>query len=209
MAGTMSQADLVADLKHSLHDSAAVFNAAADADFVRFLKQALPDMGWKRAITRLGQVSLVVGEPRYSLSAYTDFVAYKTHLWEKPAAYPNAWEPGYPGAVPRVTAVQDSGAYWLVFDPTPSSQHIALRGATFKFYYFAAHEIGATAADTTVVLNDRGLLILRAQAEAMLELTLRNMAKPVQMRDGISGTPRNSTPAALHEQLLRMFQEAR
>ena len=209
MAGTMSQADLIADLKHSLHDSAAVFNATADADFVRFLKQALPDMVWKRAITRLGQVSLMVGEPRYALTDYPDFAAYKTHLWEKPAAYPTAWEPGYPGAVPRVNAIQDSGAYWLVFDPTPSSQHIALRGATFKFYYFALHEIGTAAVDTTVVPNDRGLLILRAQAEAMLELTLRNMAKPVQMRDGISGTPRNSTPAALHEALLRMFQEAR
>ena len=48
-----------------------------------------------------------------------------------------------------------------------------------------------------------------SQAEAMLELTLRNAAKPVQLRDGLSGTPRNSTPAALHATLLAMFAEAR
>ena len=34
MPGTMSSADLVADLKASLHDAAGVFTAAADADLV-------------------------------------------------------------------------------------------------------------------------------------------------------------------------------
>lgn len=209
MAGTMSLADLVADLKRSLHDCAAVFNAAADADFERFLRQALPDMGWKRPLTRLGQVTLTGGEPRYVLSAYSDFANYKTHLWEKNAAYPNAWEPGYPGAVPRVSSVRDGDDAWLVFDPAPSAQHIALRGATFKFYYFGVHAIGAQAADTTVASVDRGLLQLRAQAEAMRELTIRNAGKPVQLRDGLSGTPRNSTPAALADTLMNLFTEAR
>jgi len=209
MAGTMTQADLVADLKRSLHDSAAIFDAAADADFIRFLTLALPDMGWKRPITRLGQVTLTEGEPRYSLAAYPDFANYKIHLWEKSAVYPNAWEPGYPGALPRVAGTHDGTAAWLTFDPPPSAQHIALRGSTFKFYYFGLHVIGVLEAATTVAPVDRGLLLLRAQVEAMLELALRNMAKPVQLRDGLSGTPRNSTPAALHEVLLRIFQEAR
>jgi hypothetical protein len=31
----------------------------------------------------------------------------------------------------------------------------------------------------------------------------------VQMRDGLSGTPRNSTPAALHELLMKLFRETR
>ena len=212
MAGTMSMLDLVADLKRSLHDSANVFANnpdKQDADFERFLKQALPDMGWKRSLTRLGQVTLTAGEGRYCLAAYPDFGNYKTHLWEKSSTYPNAWEPGYPGALPRVTSVRDETTAWLVFDPAPSSQHISLRGSVFRFYYFGQHVIGEDAQDTTVALVDRGLLILRAQAEAMLELAMRNSTKPVQLRDGISGTPRNSTPSALHEQLLRMFQESR
>lgn len=209
MAGTMSQVDLVADLKRSLHDSAAVFDAAADADFVRFLNQALPDMGWKRPITRLGQVTLSAGEANYSLVDYTDFLSYKTHLWEPSGVAPQPWEPGYPGAVPRVNGYKNTTGWWLGFEPAPSAAHIAVRGSVFKFYYFGQHVIGANAVDTTVPQTDRGLLLLRAQAEAMLELTLRNAGKPVQMRDGLSGMPRNSTPRALYEALLAQFLEAR
>lgn len=209
MPGTMSLADLTADLKRSLNDSAALFDAAADADFIRFLNQALPDMGWKRPVTKMGQVTLTADEPRYPLAAYADFANYKTHLWDKPSAYPNAWEPGYPGALPRVIGTRDGAVASLVFDPAPSSTHIALRGGVFKFYYFALHVIGATAVDTTVAPADRGLLLLRAQAEAMRELTMRNASKPVQMRDGMMSMSRNSTPAALHEALLKLFQEAR
>lgn len=209
MPGTMSLVDLVADLKRSLHDSAGIFNAALDADFVRFLTQALPDMGWKRARTQLGQVTLVAGEANYSLVEITDFYNYKMHLWDKGASYPQAWEPGYPGALPRVSSYKDGTGSWLAFSPAPSAAHIAQRGSAFKFYYFGQHAIGAAAADTTVHAVDRGLLLLRAQAEAMLELNLRNIAKPVQLRDGLSGTPRNSTPRALYDALLKHFLEAR
>lgn len=209
MAGTMNQVDLVDDLKRSLHDSASVFDAADDADFVRFLALALPDMAWKRPVTRLGQLTLVADEPRYALAAYPDFAAFKTHLWEKSATYPQAWEPGYPGAVPRVRGLRDGADWWLAFEPAPSAAHITARGSVFKFWYFAAHVVGTDAADTTVAPLDRGLLLLRAQAQAMLELSMRNAGKPVQLRDGLSGAPRNSTPAALHEALLLMFQEAR
>lgn len=209
MAGTMSQADLVADLKRSLHDSASVFDAADDADFVRFLKQALPDMGWKRPITRLGQVTLTAGEAGYSLAAYPDFQHYKAHLWEANGPLPQPWEPGYPGAVPRVRGYRDVAGWFVGFEPAPSAAHIAVRGSLFKFYYFGLHAVGEDAEDTTVAPSDRGLLILRAQAEAMLELTLRNAGKPVQLRDGLSGTPRNSTPRALYEALIAAFVEAK
>ncbi|MBK9440744.1 MAG: hypothetical protein IPN53_05255 [Comamonadaceae bacterium] len=209
MAGTMALDDLVADLKRSLHDSAAVFDAADDADFVRFLNQALPDMGWKRSRTMVGQVPLVAGTPSYSLAEYTDFYSYKTHLWEPVAGRLQAWEPGYPGAMPRIHSYRDGSGHWLGFEPAPSAEHIALRGAVCKFYYMANHALGTNALDTTVAALDRGLLLLRAQAEAMLELTLRNVAKPVHLRDGLSGTPRNSTPRALYDALLSTFAEAR
>lgn len=209
MAGTMALDDVVADLKRSLHDSATVFNAPDDADFVRFVRLSLADMGWKRPATRLGQVALTVGEPRYALAGYADFGSYKTHLWNKSAGYPQPWEPGYPGALPRVTALRDGLSSYLVFDPAPSSAHLAALGSTFKFWYFALHTVDGVAANTTVAPQDRGLLMLRAQAEAMRELSIRNAAKPVQLRDGLSGTARNSTPAALYEALLAAFMEAR
>lgn len=208
MAGTMSLADLVADLKRSLNDSAALFDAANDGDFVRFLQGALADMSWKRPVTRLGQVTLVAGQSEYPMEAYTDFYAYKHHLWDE-AVRVQPWEPGYPGAVPRVTGNRDGSKNFLAFSPAPSAGHLAARGAVFKFYYLARHALGVDEADTTVAPVDRGLLLLRAQAEAVLELTLRGLSKPVHLRDGLSGTPRNSTPRALYDALLTAFQEAR
>lgn len=209
MAGTMSLDDLAQDLQRSLHDSAGVFAADDYADLKRFLNLALPDMAWKRPITRLGQVTLVEGEPRYTLAVYADLANYKTYLWDKAAGYPQPWEPGYPGALPRVAMQRDGAVPYLVFDPAPSAAHIALRGSVCKFYYFAMPVIGVDAADTTVAEQDRGLLLLRAQAEAMRELTIRNAGKPVQLRDGLSGTPRNSTPSALYQALLAEFLESR
>ena len=209
MPGTMSLADLAADLKVSLHDSASVFDAPQDGDFVRFLKQALPDMATKRPRTQLGQVTLTGGEAQYALTAYPAFANYKTHLWDKGAAYPQPWEPHYPGAMPRVSAAHDGAASMLTFEPAPSAAHIAQRGSVFKFWYFALHVVDADAANTTVASADRGLLLLRAQAEAMRELVLHQANKPTSLRDGLSGTPRNSTPAALHEMLLRLFWETR
>ncbi|MDH4451364.1 MAG: hypothetical protein QE265_12370 [Rhodoferax sp.] len=209
MAGTMALPDLVADLKRSLHDSADVFDAADDADFVRFLKQALPDMGWKRPLTQVGQVVLTAGQADYSLAAIPDFGNYKTNLWGLVGCSPQPWEPGYPGAAPRVKSYKNAAGHWLGFDPAPSAAHIAVRGSVFKFYYFGLHGLADVAAASTVALADRGLLLMRAQAEAMMELALRNMSKPVQLRDGLSGTPRNSTPRALYDALIAAFMEAR
>ena len=77
------------------------------------------------------------------------------------------------------------------------------------FYYFGVHAIGSAAVDTTVSAPDRALLLLRAQAEAMRELAMRNVVKPQQMRDGYTSMPRNGTPAALFESLLAEFKGAR
>lgn len=208
MPGTMSEADLVADLKASLFDSANVFTEANDAAFKRFLAQALPDMQYKRPITRLGTVQLVADTPRVEI-ADADFAAFKTDLWRDPARLPKPWDPNYPGPLPRVCATWDTDAWFFVFEPAPTARQISVLGADFRYYYFARHAIGAAAADTTVNPQDRGLLLLRAQAEAMLALATRNASKPVQLRDGLSGTPRNSTPAALHETLMRLFREWR
>lgn len=204
----MSLDSLVADLKASLFDAASVFTGEDDADFKRFLAQALPDLQWKRPLTKLGQVTLVAGTASYVL-ADADFAALKMDLWRDVGKLPRPWEPGYPGALPRITAQQGATGWELVFDAAPTAAMLAYLGSTCRYYYFAEHAIGLLAADTTVAEPDRGLLLLRAQAEAMLALAIRNAGKPVQLRDGLSGTPRNSTPAALHQVLLQLFMEAR
>lgn len=206
--GGMARAELVADLKASLHDSAAVFKTPLDGDFERFLLASLADLQIKRPLTRLGLVRLEAGQARYPVSE-PGFAAYKVHAWGDFARTVRPWEPGYPGAVPRVTALYDGAAWCLELDPAPTAVQLAAWGADMRFWYFAEHVLGDDAADTTLTAPDRGLLLLRAQAEAMRELAIRNVSKPVQLRDGVSGSPRNSTPAALHQALLDEFWKAR
>lgn len=204
----MSLASLVTDLKASLFDAANAFTGEDDADFKRFLAQALPDMQMKRPVTKLGQVTLVADTATYAI-ADADFAALKMDLWRDVGKLPRPWEPGYPGALPRITAQLGATGWELVFDPEPTAAMLAWLGSTCRYYYFAEHAIGTLAADTTIAEADRGLLLLRAQAEAMLALAIRNAGKPVQMRDGLSGAPRNSTPAALHQTLLQLFIQTR
>jgi hypothetical protein len=204
--GGMGETDVVEDLKRSLHDAASAFNAAADADFKRHLAVALVAMQCKRPRTLLGAVPISAGEARFAFSL-PNFAQYKTHVWgTRP---PRPWLPDYPGALPRICAVQEGNGWALMFDPPPTAQHIATYGSTFKFWYFGTHALGLDAADTTLAAADRPLLLLRAQAEAMRELSMRNMNKPVQLRDGLSGTPRNSTPAAMYQTLLNEFEAAK
>ena len=102
MAGTMSEADLVIDLKASLFDAKSVFTSPDDGDYKRFLQQALPDMQFKRPVTRLGSLTLSPDEGRYQVQE-ADFAALKTDIWREPTKLPKPWEPSYPGALPRVT----------------------------------------------------------------------------------------------------------
>lgn len=199
MAATMNRDDLVGDLKRSLHDAAGAFDAAADADFDRHLAAACLDMGTKRPRTLLGLVTLVAEQDSYPLNL-ADFDRYKTHQWATRLVKP--WLPCNPGAVPRVRVEGQAGAWQLVFEPAPSAAHLAAYGSAFRFWYFGLHKIGPTAAETTIAAADRQLLLLRAQAEALRELSMRNINKPVQVRDGFSGAPRNSTPAALYAAFL-------
>lgn len=204
----MALNDLVVDLKASLHDSGKVFVAADDADFKRFLAQALPDMQFKRPVSRLASVDLLADQSRYAMPV-ADFAAYKLSEWADPRRAPKPWEPGYPGPVPRIATEWDGADWWVVLDPAPTLALLACYGTQLRFWYFARHVLGETSDETTVNELDRGLLLLRAQVEAMKELGIRNASKPVQLRDGLSGTPRNSTPAALAEQLMTEFRETR
>lgn len=207
----MSLADLVADLKTSMHDSADVFKTDGDVDWVRFLTQSLPDMQVKRPVTRLGSVLLAAGTAVYALASasYPDYVGYKTMLWGAERCMPKPWEVGYAGAVPRVREAWDGAAWTLVFDPAPTYLHLNALGSTFKFWYFARHVLGAAAVDTTVAPGDRALLLLRGQAECLREMALRNANKPTSLRDGITGQTRQGHPAALFQTMLDLFKAAR
>lgn len=203
----MSEADLVSDLRASLNNSASMFTAAADADFKRHLKAAALAFCAKRSRTLVGSVTLVADQPEYDVPA--DFAGFKSSLWGiAPIRAAHPWERAYPGRLPDVRYVETDAEKKIYLDPPPSGAQISALGAEFRFYYFGAHAIGAAAADTTILPGERGKLLLRAQAEAMRELAMRNVTKPVQMREGIGGMTRNGTPTYLFELLMREFEAA-
>lgn len=198
----MSQADLVADHKAGLMDSADTFTAALDADFIRHLNNAALALSMRRPRTLLGTLALVADQTGYAAPA--DFHSFKASLWGSATTKP--WDKNWAGRLPNVAAVEVSGEMEIHLDPAPTTAQISLLGSAYKFYYFAKHSISTTAASTTVRTGDRGLLLLRAQAEAMKEMALRNIKKPVQMRDGLASAPRNGTPAALFQALMDQFE---
>jgi hypothetical protein len=199
----MTRGQLALELKDSLQDAASVFAADEGADFLRFIDAAALDFYRVRPRTLLGELTLVAEQFNYP--APDDLLCYKSAMWGV-NRYSHPWEKSWPGKLPSVYLSENGGVRELHFLPAPSAHQIAILGSVFKYWYFAAHEVGDEEADTTILSGDRGLLLLRAQAEAMKEMAMRNIGKPVQMRDGVSSGPRNGTPAALYEQLMKDFE---
>lgn len=205
MSGTMSQADLVADLKASLMDSASVFTAASDGDFIRHLGVAAMDMGRFRPRTVRDSLTLIAGQGDYAVP--TDYKAFRSHQWGiEPIKAQQPWESGYPGRLPYCEGMELGGVRKICIYPAPTAAQIAALGSTFLYSYYARHLVDADASKTTIQLADRGLLLLRAQAEAMKEMAVRNSGKPTAMRDGISNMARNGTPSYLYEMLMKDFE---
>jgi hypothetical protein len=201
MAGTLSLADLIADLKAMLMDAANKFTAASDADFERHLTLAALDLARKRPRTMLGEITALADVSDYTAPA--DMRMVKNALWGVNEQR-HRWRSSFPGMLPRPSYV--GGMLHLM--PAPTAEQIAQLGSSYKFYYFANYVIGADAANTTINAGDRHLLLIRAAAQAMQELAANNYTKPVQLGSGSGGVsmPKNGTAASLAGQLLQLFE---
>lgn len=198
----MSRQALEVDLCASLGDSA---NKLDELDWGRLLDTAARDLSRFRRRTKAGTLSLKVGVAAYAAPA--SLVGYKGHHWgDAVRRERKPWDNHYPGPPPRVHVVEGEDGLELHLTPAPFASDIIACGSSFPYFYYAEHSIGETASATTVRPADRGLLLLRAQAEAMLDLSLHHAGKPVALRDGFSGVPKNGMPAALYEQLMQQFE---
>lgn len=203
MAGSMSRADLVADLSASLHDAAEVF--VNGGDMARLLDVAALDFSRHRPRTLLGTLTAEVGRMDYPAPA--NLYLFKSSLWGiAPVPRAKPWERQWPGPMPDVRLVDGVSGRELHLTPAPTQLQLMTLGAEFRYYYFGKQVIGDTAVETTLSDGDRFLLLLRAQAEAMREMSIRNIKKPVAMRDGLHSAPRNMTPAALHSEMMREWE---
>lgn len=199
--GGMGLADLVMDLRSSLRDAASTFTAPGNEDFVRHLTLAAADMHRIRPRTLIGEVLLTAGVSEYQAPA--DLLRFKSAIWGVQPDYNRAkpWEKTWPGLLPRCQAC----AGLLSMLPAPTENQIALLGRQYRFYYVAVDRIGEAAADTTIAPGDRHLLLMRAQAEAMHELAMRDSVRPVQVGGGHGQQAKTGTPQAIWDQLMKAW----
>ena len=206
MAADMSQTALVSDLKAILMSASSKFTAALDADFIRHLDLAALDMGRVKPRTRLGSITLVADQIEYA--APTDLVRPKVGLWgmqERKTRKP--WDSNWPEVLPIISMVDGASGMEIHLNPPPTAAQITDLGSEYKFYYFAGHVIDTDAALTTVQAGHWHILMIRATAQALQELANNGITKPVQLGNaGVGSMPKNGTPAALAEQLMKQFE---
>lgn len=207
MAGTMSQADLVADLKASLQSAADKFTAPDGADFKRFLGHAAADFNRAQRRVLEGSLTLVADQAGYPAPA--DYVCIHLPQWGKAERQRyKPWDPLYPVRLPQPHTVEGLSGLEIHLSPAPTAAQINQLGATWPFLYVARHKVDANAANTTIAPNNRGVLLLRAQAEAMKELAIAGVVQPIQFHKGMGSAPTQGTPSALHKRLMEEFVRA-
>ncbi len=192
----------------SLQDSISVFNSDEYTDLDRHIDHAVVDYARYRPYKTIESITLVSGTSVYAAPA--GFISLVEQLYGKSEIHTRKpWDDNYPKYLPGVKVVRDDSdkSVDLVLYPTPGAHVISCCGDNFEFICKKRHVLDNRSSLTTIPLEDKDLLLLRCQAEAMKEAAMRNAHKPVTIRDGVSGTPRNSTPAALYTALIKEFEK--
>jgi len=202
----MRLSELVADHKAALMDAAAKFTAAADADFERHLDIAARDVS--RVLPRVISATLTVEADVAFYAAPADLIKPKYSTWGDAAKQRlSRWDANYPHYLPKMSLVEDSGARKIALTPPPTACQIAVCGSEYPYRYYARHALSDVEGETTVPEDRRDLLLLRAAAEAMRELAAHGVAKPIQIGGSVSvSMPKNGTPAALYEMLMKEYR---
>lgn len=196
----MTLTDAANRLKESLLDSTRAF---ADADYPRHIQAALAALNAVRPQRKVTVVVLSAGRSLYPCPA--DLKSVHACWWGRSAkAHTEVWADHHPGRLPEWgTSRNEAGVRFLRAQPAPSARQINLLGGDCELEYCADHVLNDS--ECTLDGEELDLLILRAQAEAMRELSLKNATTPYQLREGISSVPKNGTPAYLYQELLAEF----
>lgn len=202
--------ELVALHKRSLQDTASLFNAAADADFVRHLRIAARAVS-ERKRTRTLPAALTVASGQSLYDAPADLLEVKIGAWGVAEQHTAPWNAPR-GPLPSLRRVENpaTGLVQIQLSPAPSAAQIDCYGPSYPYYYLAMHLVPDTGA-STVTDRELDLVLLRAKVEAMRELSIRNHNKPVTLRAaqglGDAVLTKNMTAPALYAQLLQEYNE--
>lgn len=202
---TMTRAALKTDLQGILGDAYEKFSQDANA-LDRHLDIAALDMGRKFNRTLVVKLTLVADQSDYA--APSDLSKLKFTTWgDSIRSNCKPWEYNI-GQVPKISLLEISGARFIHFEPAPTAKQIAAVGSDCPVFYYAAHKIGATEAETTIPAGSRHYLLIRAAAQALLELANSGSMKPVRLgSQGVGDMPKNGTPASLAAQWLEIFEK--
>jgi hypothetical protein len=200
----MTRSALIEALKAALGEAAERFTAPGDADFSRHLDRAAEDLVRVRPRVRTAELALEADTDLYA--APVDLISFLYPLWGRAAQRQTpVYDQSHPGRLPWPSLVDGAEGAMLLLSPAPTQRQIDLLGSAYRYAYSARHVIAESAAETSVRQADQGLVLLRAMAEAMRELAVRNVVKPIQLHRGIGSVPASGTPQALHEALMQAF----
>jgi len=197
MAAVVTKSELLLALKNTLaNDVVGIVEEHSDWDLM--LEQAAERMGRVIALRKRADLTLSFGVSEYD--APNDFIGFDFSDWGVTDQRDvDPWNDIYEDKLPTVSAFENGVTTQLQLDPPPTSGQIILFGTQYRFTYKAEHTLTDTV--STIQKKHRGIFLLLAQIQVMLFIARRNSGKPVSMRDGYTGTPRNGTPAALASQL--------
>lgn len=195
----MSRANLLTRYQGSLLDSSEAFTPE---DLGRHLDLAVADFNRFCPLVIPAELTVQAGVAQYPCPDDLDRVlACDWGRDHKADSQP--WDYTWPGRLPAMTVVRGPSGRRLHLSPAPSAGQIATLGAACTYRYTASHVLTDNA--NTLTLADEVVVLLRAQAEAMRELAIKNVSRPVQLRDGMSHGPKNGTPAYLYAALMSEF----
>ncbi len=187
-------------LTSSMLDSKRMFK---DEDYPRLLRTALAALNAVHPLHKVEVLKLEAWQALYPCPEDLNSVfacwwgrSYKAHT--------AIWADDYPGRLPEWRVLPGAQGRLLQAQPAPSARQIQILGNRCELEYCADHVLTDTACTLDSELLD--LLHLRAQAEAMRDLAMRNATTSYQLREGIGSVPKNGTPAYLYQELLAEFE---
>ena len=199
----MNRPDLLKAYSDSLLDSQRAFKAD---DFGRHMDTALRDLAQVSPRNVLAQLNVL--PMQRECECPPDLIrVIATHYGRAEKMQRQPWDVAYPAhRLPDVMVrYRADGSRYLQVSPPPSYEMMTQLGAVVEYEYSAKHILTDEHNSLTPVLEQ--LLVLRAQAEAMRELAMRNSTQPTQIKDSLTNTPANGTPSYLYTLLMNDFYE--
>lgn len=198
---TLKRSDVIQTHCETLRDARNAFTDEGTGPFERHIDRALQDLPRVRPRLVHATLTLEAGLSLYDLPA--DFIAYNSTPWH--ARWRELVKRHHLPPLPRPAKVQIGSEYRLQIMPAPTASLINQFGSEYSYVYHGQYTLKDDPTQSNVEPNDLHLLLLRAQAEAMRELSNRNTYKPKALGPGPSAAS-NTTPAALYQQYMADFE---